>query len=151
MLASIARVVRGVSLGIWLGGLIMTFIAADQVFFRSGLDRATAGNVMGGILHVGGLMKVALAVLAVGSQIVLRKQNESPSRKRTITFVALLVAAALAFIAAFYLEPKLLELRAQFDTAPGARAEFSRFHGISMGMATLETVLVALALICVLL
>src|SRR5437870_4442555 len=119
MFQSIARVVRGVSLGIWLGAGIMTFITAHYVFDILKTDRTLAGGIMAPILHTGGLMKVGLAVLAMGAHFC------TPQRSKKFCTAALLLAAALAFIAAFYLEPKLVDLRAQFtdDMSSPARME----------------------------
>lgn len=143
---ALARVVRGLSLGIWLGAGVMTFITAHYVFGLAP-DRNIAGSIMGAILHTGGLMKVGLAILAVGAHW------GTPQRSKKICTVMLFLAAALALFAAFYLEPKLVDLRSQFTDAKDspARLEFAKWHGISMGGALMEGIFVAIAFVCVLL
>lgn len=145
MFQSLMRVIRGLSLGIWLGAGIMTFITAHYVFGLAP-DRNVAGYIMGAILHTGGLMKVGLAVLAIAAHFSL------PWRSKKLCTVTTLLAVTLALFAAFYLEPKLVDLRAQFTEnkdAP-ARLEFAKWHGVSMGSALIEGILVTIALICAL-
>ena len=153
MITSLARAVKGVSLGIWLGGGVMTFIAAHYVFNGGFVDKTTAGDIMGAILHAGGWMKVGLAGLALAAHLVLRR--DASAKPRTFGFVALILATLLALIVTLYLEPKMVDLRAQFRGDPNpdnaAHATFRGLHGASMGGALLELILVAAALICFLL
>lgn len=165
MLAILARVVRGLSLGIWLGAGVMTFIAAHYVFFghyddaamTPFLDKSKAGDVMGAILHAGGWMKVGLAMLALVSHYLAGcgAGNEScGTRARTTRWITLGAAALIALFVTLYLEPKMLDLRAQFkgdpDPANPAHVLFRSLHGGSMGLAVLELIFVAATLICVL-
>lgn len=150
---SIARVVRGLSLGVWLGAVVMTFITAHYVF-RFEADRNKAGDIMGAILHTAGWIKLALAALALGAQLVLRKNQASAPRSFKPGFIALCLAFALALLVTLYLEPKMVDLRAQIGTFSEANKElpervlFGKLHGASMGLAVLETILVAIALVC---
>ena len=150
---TVMRAIRGLSLGIWLGAGVMTFITAHYVF---GLepDRNKAGDIMGAILHTGGWLKLALAFLALSAQLVLRKNPAPGARSFKPGFVALCFAFALALFVTLYLEPKMVGLRAQIGTFNEANKElpervlFGKLHGASMGLALLETILVAIALVC---
>ena len=150
MLTKLFKALRAVSLGIWLGAGVMTFIAAHYVFFGGFIDRNTAGDIMASILHAGGLMKLGLAAIALGSQFGLGAVTGEKPRKIGVT--ALVIATLSALVVALYVEPKLLELRAQFRNDPDlnnpAHQLFGKLHGGSMGLALLEMICVAAALIC---
>src|SRR5258706_13006004 len=107
------RAIRGLSLALWLGSGVMTFITAKYVFGITGkVNWNLAGDTMGAILHAGALMKLVLALLAVGSHQMLR---ESSARKpHTRALILLGLAAAIVCVSVFYIEPKLVELRGQF-------------------------------------
>ena len=147
----VMRAIRGLSLGVWLGAGVMTFITAHYVF---GLepDRNKAGDIMGAILHTGGQLKIALALLATLAQLQLRKQWPAFSEK--LGALTLIVSLILAVTLVFYLEPKMVGLRAQIGTFNEAnkdlpeRVLFGKLHGTSMGLTLLETILVAIALVC---
>lgn len=152
MLTKVARVIRGISLGIWLGAGVMTFIAAHYVFRGAFVNMTTAGDIMGAILHAAGWMKLGLAVLALSAHAALCRD---PVKPRKFGFAMLVLATLLAMFVTLYLEPKMVELRGQFRGDPNlenpAHVLFGKLHGASMGLATLELIFVAAALICALL
>ncbi|HLX64113.1 MAG TPA: DUF4149 domain-containing protein [Planctomycetota bacterium] len=153
------RAIRGLSLAIWLGGSVMTFITAYYVFGVAGNDPARhnlAGDIMGPILHFGGVMKLVLATLALAAHGMLRgdgPDGRSTSAHKT-TYITLALAALIACFVVLYIEPKLVELRPQFmnDSSKDnpAHQQFAMWHGVSMGITSLETLLIAVALVCVL-
>ncbi len=154
LMIRIARAVRGVSLALWLGGGVMTFIAAIYVFRIAG--NKLGGDIMAPILHVGGVMKLVLAALALLTHGILRgdpASGRSGFTHRT-GFVTLALATVIVLVAMVHLEPTMVSLREQFVNDPNqasnpAYAEFRKLHGISMGLATLEQILIAVTLICV--
>ncbi len=149
MVTKLARAIRELSLGIWLGGGVMTFIVAQQVF-KGGYIKShdEAGDVMGAILHIGGWLKFGLAILALAAQFMLR---DDPKTRKPGT-ISLVIAALLVCVAVFYLEPTLVDLRAKFggeaSLAKAAHEKFSGLHGASMGLSLLELILVAAAIVC---
>ncbi|MEI6236738.1 MAG: DUF4149 domain-containing protein [Planctomycetota bacterium] len=153
MLTATLRAVRGLSVGIWLGAGVMTFIAAHYVFFGGFIDKTTAGDIMGSILHAGGWMKIGLAVLALGAHLVLKKDSTCCPKAEKTALVTLAIASLIAGVVALYLEPKMLELRAQFRNDPNllnpAHVQFGKLHGASMGLALLELICIAITLICI--
>jgi hypothetical protein len=151
MMTKVARAIRGLSLGIWLGGGVMTFIVAQEVFFGGHLQsHEEAGDLMGAILHIGGWLKFGLAILALAAQFMLRDDPASGPKARKTALISLAIAALLVCVAVFYLEPTLVDLRAQFrgNLENAAHAKFKSLHGASMGLSLLELILVTLALIC---
>ena len=152
MLTTLARAIRGVSLGIWLGAGVMTFIAAHYVFRGGFVSTTTAGDIMGAILHASGWMKIGLAVLALVSHAALCCDTSVGPKPRKFGFTMLVLATLLAMFVTLYLEPKMVELRGQFRGDPNlenpAHVLFGKLHGASMGLATLELIFVAAALIC---
>lgn len=152
MFSSVLRAIRAVSLSVWLGGGVMTFITAHYVFFGGYLDKTTAGDVMGAILHAAGLMKLGLAALALGAHFGLRGNPWTGRKPHKIEMITLLIASAIAVTVAFYLEPKMVELRAQFrgddNLQNPAHVAFGKLHGASMGLSLLELICVTAAVIC---
>ena len=153
MLLKLFRALRGLSLAVWLGGGVMTFIAAVYVFDIAG--RKLGGDIFAPILHVGGVLKLALAALALLTHGMLRGDPTSGRTGRThrIGFVTLALATVIVCVTMVHLEPTMVELRKQFLNDPNpensAYLEFKKLHGLSMGLATLEMVLVAVTLVCV--
>jgi hypothetical protein len=149
MLTKLARALRAVSLAVWLGGGVMTFIVAQQVF-KGGYIKShdEAGDVMGAILHIGGWLKFGLAILALAAQWMLRADPTT----RKFSTISLVIASLLVCVAVFYLEPTLIDLRSQFggeaSVAKAAHEKFSGLHGASMGLSLLELILVTAATIC---
>jgi hypothetical protein len=155
MVQTLARILRVVSLGLWAGGAAMTFIAAHYVFSIE-TDRTMAGNIMAPILHVGGWLHVALAFIALAAALVVWPRRETAGRLfAKASFAALLGATLLALIMALWLEPHLVDLRTQIGVFTEAtkdlpqRVEFRQLHGLSMGLALLETILAAVALVLI--
>ncbi len=152
MVLSLLRSLRGLSLGIWLGSGVMTFLVASYVFFGGFIDKNTAGDIMAPILHAGGIMKIGLAVVALGSHFGLGAQAASGPKAKKIGSAMLVLATLCVFVVVLYLEPMMLQLRPQFrndsDLNNPAHRAFAKLHGASMGTSTLEILFIAVALIC---
>ena len=150
MLLAAARVLRLWALGIWVGGGVMIFIVAHYVFTVI-QDRTLAGSVMAPILHTGGWLQVELAAVALVTTRFLWPEISWKKPKAKVLLAALVAATTMAVFMALWLEPRLVDLRAQFGGPNdiGARESFKQFHGLSMGLALLETICAAVALACV--
>lgn len=156
-LITVARAARALALGVWLGGIVMAFIAAPIVFDKLKPDRAKAGEIVGTMLHTAGMLKVALAVVALGAEAVLifSASAGGPSGWRKYLPAAFLLAAiAITAFTSFWLEPKIAALRDQiggdFSEATAnspQRVEFRKLHGMSMGLLLLEAILILVALV----
>jgi len=153
---NVARAVRATSLGVWLGGLVLIYIAAPIVFAALHPDRTGAGNIVGAILHAGLRLKLVLAALALLSEalIFFSPPPLRPSGwRRSVPAATLFGALALTLLSLLWLEPRIEELRSQIGVFTEANAnsperlEFKKLHGISMGGGVLEGVLVLIALL----
>jgi len=111
-------------------------------------------DITGAILHVSGWLKGHPSRSARWPHKTGLKNDPAEGRTRWKVGAATLALATIsACVILFVLEPKMLELRAQFMHDPNkannpAYATFRQMHGTSMGLALLETIVVAIALIC---
>ena len=150
---TIARAARAASLGIWLGGIIMAFIAAPIVFNALKPDRAKAGEIVGAILHTAGMVKIALAVIAVAAELVILNSGGVTGWRRYLPAIFLGLTIATTLVATFWLEPKITALRDRnpdFGEATADspdRVSFRKLHGLSMALLLLEAIFVAFALV----
>ncbi len=152
-----ARAARALALGVWLGGIVMAFIAAPVIFEKLKPDRAKAGEIVGTILHTANLVKFGLAALALGAEVLLLVNaggGESAGGWRRYLPGAFLVAAlATTLLTVLWLEPRIAALRDQIGDFSAAtentpeRAEFRKLHGASMGLLLLEAIFVLIALV----
>jgi len=156
-LYTVARTVRTMALGVWLGGIVMAFIVAPIVFKHLPKDRILAGNINAEMFHTAGKVKLVLGLIALAAEgfILFRKPEGSPQGgiRRFLTAGSLLAALVIAIFVFAYLEPKMLDVRDKIaDFGPNAaespeRLQFRQLHGASMALSLLEAVLVALAII----
>ena len=136
-LLTIARAIRSVSLGVWLGSAVMVFVMAPIVFQK--LDRSKAGEVVG------------VAVISEG--IVWANDAELSGWRRYVPAAGLGGAVLILLVLVFWIGPEIEALRVQIGefTAANAdtpeRLQFRKLHGASMGLSLLQTILVAVALI----
>ncbi len=155
-----ARAVRALSLGVWLGGIVMFFITASAVFtyFVNDVqtDRTTAGEVVSLVLRKAAPIKIGIALLAFLAEaaVFFSHSPEAPKGWRKFVPNALLMLAfATLLIAVFWLEPSLEALRAKIGSFSEKtkdsplRQQFRSLHGMSMGLGVLEALLVAAALV----
>lgn len=125
------------AVALWLGGMaLFTFLVTPTIFATHSRD--AAGRIVGAIMPLYfryGLMLTGIALLA---RIVSR--DAWPGARRWAGTSLLAAAVALTAFQSFGLEPRMAAVKrtvASFDTTPSddpARQEFSRLHGISMGL-----------------
>jgi len=156
MLQSWLRAIRALMLGLWAGGILMIFVAAPVVFDQLKSDRTKAGNIVGEVLKIGGKVKMGLGLTALALEAVIFYGGAAATVRgwRRYAPAGLLMAAlSVALVSSLWLEPKIHDLRTQigdFSEATKdnpARVEFGKLHGMSMGLALLELLLVVAALI----
>lgn len=156
MLLNVARALRALGLGIWLGGIVTIFIVASTVFAYYGNDHTSAGELVGTILKRAAPFKIGFALLALACEAILffNASPDAPKSWRKFVPNACLVLALLAMlIGTLYLQPQLDDLRQQIgvfnEKTKGSplRQQFASLHGASMGLGVLEGLLVAAALI----
>jgi hypothetical protein len=156
MLHTWLRAVRALMLGLWAGGILMTFIAAPAVFEQLKDNRTKAGNIVGEVLKVGGKVKMGLGLTALALEAVIFYGGAAATVRgwRRYAPAGLLMAAlSVALLSSLWLEPKIHDLRTQIPDFSEAtkgtpeRMEFSKLHGMSMGLALLEMLLVVVTLV----
>jgi hypothetical protein len=156
MFLNLARALRALSLGIWLGGIVTVFIVASTVFAYYGNDHTTAGELVGLVLKKSMPFKIGFALLALlcEASVFFSPSPAAPKGWRRFVPNACLVLALLAMLAVvIFIQPQLEELRQQIgvfnEKTKGSplRQQFSSLHGASMGLGLLEGLLVAAALI----
>lgn len=157
MLLRCARAVRALSLGLWAGGILMTFIAAKAIFSYFLVEgTTTAGSVVGFVLHTAMPFKIGIALLALFAEAIVffDRSPEAPKGwRKFVPATLLMLALAAMLVVALWLQPELESLRKQirvFDASTEGtplRQKFGSLHGASMGLGLLEGLLVAAALI----
>ena len=163
-LTSIAYALRAATLGIWLGGIVMIFIAAPIVFAALQPDRNKAGEIVGSILHTGLQLKLVLASVALLCEgLIYRGRRNTDLEcslkanvsgwKRHLPAAFLLSAIAVTLFSLCWIEPHIEDLRRSIGTFTEAnvnspeRLAFGKIHGLSMGLGLLEGIFIFIALI----
>lgn len=154
---TIARIARTLSLGIWLGGIVMAFIFAPIVFKHLAKDRFMAGNINAEMFHIAGQVKIVLALIALAAEgmIFYSKAPGAPERsaRRFVTAGCLVAALAIALFIFAYLQPAMMDVRDRISDFSEAaadspeRGQFRKLHGASMALGLLEGILVLVAMI----
>jgi len=156
MQSKIAKALRALALGIWVGGIVMGFVVASTVFKQFEKDHTMAGLIVGGVLDSAGKVKlaVALAALVLEGFIFYKGASGTERGWRRYAPPALLMLAMLLLLAStLWLQPRLHELRQQVghfgpeNINDPDRISFGKLHGLSMGLLLLEGLFVALALL----
>ncbi len=156
MLHSWLRAVRALMLGLWAGGILMIFVAAPVVFDQLKGDRTKAGNIVGEVLKIGGKVKMGLGLTALALEAVIFYGGTAAAVRgwRRYAPAGLLMGAlSVALLSSLWLEPKIHDLRTQISDFSDAtkdnpaRLEFGKLHGLSMGLALLEMLLVVATLV----
>ncbi|GAB4371069.1 MAG: DUF4149 domain-containing protein [Deltaproteobacteria bacterium] len=133
----LAAALYRLALALWVGGIsLFTFVVTPVIFRTRGRD--AAGEIVGAIFPY--YFRYGLAVIAVA--LVARiGAGFAFTGLRQIAGTALVVAAlSLSGYHTFALAPRIEAVKAQvvsFESVPPehpARREFSRLHGISMGI-----------------
>ena len=133
----LACAVYRLALSLWVGGIaLFTFVVTPVIFRTQG--REAAGKIVGSIFPLYFRYGLVLAALALLARIAAGEAFHGAHR----WVGTLLIATALLLTGyqAFGLAPRMERVKhsvASFETAPPdapARKEFSRLHGISMGV-----------------
>jgi len=133
----VAAALYRLALAFWVGGIsLFTFVVTPVIFKSRGRD--AAGEIVGAIFPY--YFRWGLAVIAV-ALIARIAAGFAFTGLRQILGSALIVAAlSLSAYHTFVLAPRIETVKSQvpsFESVPAehpARREFSRLHGISMGI-----------------
>lgn len=125
--------------GAWFGGLLGVFLAVTTVFAALDPDRTTAGILGAAIFHrAERFILIAAAVSLVATLgLILRHRQTS----RIVLLVLFTVATLLALGNTMVVTPRIDRMRQANQTATD---EFKRTHGISMGLYSAQTLVLAL-------
>jgi len=118
------------SLSVWVGSMIFfSFMAAPAIF--KALPRETAGDVVARIFPQYYKLGCLCSVLALGSLPLI----SSPDPGRLFCLGGM---TALSFYAALVMGPKVRRLKSALRAAEGdieaKKRQFSKLHGLSMGL-----------------
>ena len=132
------------SLAVWIGSIVFfSFVAAPAIFKT--LPRETAGDVVGRIFPQYYKLGYVCGIFALGTLPLI----SSGAMERAICLVLMTV---VTFYSAFMMGPKIRrlknELRETTENIEQKKRQFSKLHGISMGlnMLVLATGLILLFL-----
>src|SRR4051812_42571354 len=113
MLLRIARAVRALSLGIWLGGIVMFFVVASAVFayFVNDLsaDRTTAGDVVSLVIRRAMPVKIGIALLAFFSEALIffsPSPDASKGWRKYLPNALLMLAFITLLVSVLWLNPQ---------------------------------------------
>jgi len=133
----LASAVYRLSLSLWVGGIaLFTFVVTPVIFRTQGRD--AAGKVVGSIFPVYFRYGLALAGLALLARIAAAEAFHGA--RQWVGTLLIATAILLTGYQAFGLVPRMEQVKRSvdsFETAPpddSARKDFSRLHGISMGV-----------------
>jgi hypothetical protein len=133
----LASAVYRLALSLWVGGIaLFTFVVTPVIFRTQGRD--AAGKVVGSIFPVYFRYGLVLAVLALLARIAAGEAFHGA--RQWVGTLLIATAILLTGYQAFGLVPRMEQVKRSvpsFETAPPedpARKDFSRLHGISMGV-----------------
>jgi hypothetical protein len=135
-------ILANLTLGLWLGGLMMLFVSVSSLF-QTYADRHTAGLGATTVFHRFEILQGVLAVLSLPLIWVALP----PRRMRTVAATLLVVAMVLAGVITFGFSRKINEMRLAGTTDT---PQFYAIHGAAMGTYLVVTAVVAAAWITVL-
>jgi hypothetical protein len=124
--------------GLWLGGLVMLFLAVTSLFKT--FPRETAGQGAAPIFHLFNAYQLGLAALALIATFVWRLVG--PPKRTTWLFAFFAVATLLGCFVAMYLAPKIELLQHQGQSQSEL---FKRYHGWSMAAYGGEVIALVIA------
>lgn len=125
------------AVALWTGGMaLFTFVVTPAIFRSRG--REAAGEVVGAIFpHY---FRYCLAAVGIALAARLVSGSAFAGARQIAGTVLVVLALALSGYHAFALAPRIGEVKAQVASVESpaaehpARREFSRLHGISMGI-----------------
>jgi hypothetical protein len=124
------------SWALWFGGIIALFVSVQSLFV---LRRPIAGDAASALFLVFGKYQLAVGGLTLIFTVLY--YGLRPSRKLVAAFSLFALASVLALYLAVLLIPHMEVLRQQYLAHS---PEFSRLHGLSMGLFSAETFLALL-------
>ena len=123
-------IIYRLAVAFWCGGVaIFTFIVTPIIFKSFGRDMA--GRIVGEVFPAYFRWGLACGLVALVALLAVRGKSFVPA------LAIIIVMLCLTSLDAFYLEPRLAQLKKEipsFETTPKddpRRKEFSRLHGIS--------------------
>ena len=128
------------SLGLWVGGLVMLFMSVGSLIQT--FDRVQAGLGATGIFKRFEVYQLILAPIAILSAFLSVRRGLA----KTLAIVLLVLATMAAGVIAIGISPKIDAMR--LDGTTGTES-FRRLHGAAMATYLLVTSLVAAALVSV--
>lgn len=122
------------SWGLWFGGLIVLFLAVSALFKAFPDRHDIAGKGAAQIFRIFNIYQGILAAIVLVAALFSRPAGGSRASNALLLMLA--VATATAFFVALWLTPQIERLRLEgFTHTP----EFSRLHGLSMGLSFVES------------
>ncbi len=146
-MTTILRFIQSVSLGIWIGGIVFSFLVAAGVFATLP-SREQAGAVVGmALARLHALGYVCAAAFLVAS-LALERSLASMLRPAALLVIVMLT---LTLASQFIITPRLADLRARMTAEHGSidatprdnplRASFGKLHGVSSALELLVLLL----------
>ncbi|CAN5419346.1 hypothetical protein BH10PLA1_BH10PLA1_01340 [soil metagenome] len=130
--------VATIACGLWLGGLVMLFMAVSSIFKTFDTDHATAGLAATGVFHRFENFQIVLA----GVAIVALELSLRNGRRKFIIALPMIIAAVIAMGITFGITPRIDAMRLSGETATES---FKKLHGLAMAAYLAITLLVAAA------
>ena len=147
----LVTILKTLSLGIWLGAIIMLGIMAGTVFHLAP-SRTLAGMLIGAVIAKMNILEWVCAAIALLSSAWLLVHNWNGARKwRIVEFGGILLATALLWYYSMVVNPHLNDLRQQigdFDhpqATPAyvqARDEFDAGHKLSSTLVQINMIVI---------
>lgn len=126
---------------LWFGGLVTLFLSVSTVFKVLDPDRQAAGKITAPIFNLferNVAVPVALVALISALYLYIRRKT----RARLISLALLILACAVSTGSTLLVSTKIETLRQAGQTQT---QEFRTLHGLSMGLYSSVTLLLALA------
>ena len=123
--------------GLWLGGLVMLFIALQSLFGTFSARRELAGEAASGMFRAFAYYRLGLAAAALVCTFLWRVVEKS--RATVVAFTLFTLATLAAVYSVGVLTPQIEHLRVLGQTHSH---QFMRLHGLSMGVYLIESAFV---------
>lgn len=142
MKRTVFSILTAFSLALWVGGLVMLFMAVSSLFQTFAPDRTTAGLGATGIFRRAEVYQLVLAPIAIVSAFL----SVRPGLAKTLAIVLLVLATMAAGVIAIGISPRIDAMRLAGTTDTDS---FRRLHGAAMATYLLVATLVSAALVSV--
>ena len=139
----ILSIVVSLIISLWLGGLVMMFIAVPTLFQTFAAARPVAGNAAAGIFHAFERYQLVLAAIGLIATFGWRLiSGKRAAKLKTVAFTLLSLATVAAVSSTVFITPKIDAMRLHGETYGPT---FGRLHGISMSLYFSESILLLIA------